>query len=110
MSDEQEKEPGTVESLFDLEYHQTGEVGGDWKVTRVPNGWIYQSTYNGFCCFVPEYIPLPPVQEDKEESNLLDAEICDFLNVIGPFLTEPKDEYTRNRLIRQIQKRNRKAE
>lgn len=116
MSEETEK--SEVESLFDLDYHETAIVQTDKThnrivtVIRVPNGWVYISaTPNGeTSVFVPEYIPTPP--PEKEETDLLDAEICDFLNALLSVQTKDSnlDSITANRLLRAIEKRNRAKE
>lgn len=109
MSAESKEE---ISSLFDLDYHETADVNADTKVLRVPNGWIYHFNLTGKACssvFVPEFIPMPPAEENNSEDAALDAEICDVLNdVLRKDLTV--DTIQVNRIIRQLQKRNQSSE
>ena len=45
----------TSEDLYDMELFDS-KMNGGWRITRVPNGWIFENTQrHGYPCFVPRY-------------------------------------------------------
>ncbi len=90
---------GEQASIFDLDFHEVGEVNNSCQVMRVPNGWIYDFATHS--CFVPEYLGNGPQEHPGVvwRIDLLERVVA-LLNK----LESPDEQVTieKNRTVREI--------